>query len=70
VLSVRCLPRLEALQHRVQQQVLSPARDKAGAELRQHAEVEPGVGQLQPQGILPIDPAAHGISSLTIAELL
>ncbi len=60
--------RLEALQHRVQQQVLSPTCNKTGAELRQHAEVEPGVGQLQ--GMLPIDAAANGVGGLPVAELL
>ncbi len=50
--------------------MLSPARDEAGAELRQHAEVEPRVGQLQLQGIFPVDPAANGVGGLTVAELL
>jgi hypothetical protein len=40
--------RLEVLQHPVQQQMLRLARDKAGAELRQHAEVETRVGQFEP----------------------
>ena len=61
---------LEALEHRVQQQVLRLAGDEAGAELGQHAEVEAGVGQLEPERILPVDPGAHGVGRLPVAEVL
>ncbi len=42
---------LQALQHRVQQESPRPARDEAGAELRQHADVEPGIGQTEKRRI-------------------
>ncbi len=62
--------RFEALKHRVQQQMLRSAHHEACAKLRQHAEVEARVGQLKAKGILPIDPGAHGVGRLTVAELL
>jgi len=60
----------EALQHPVQQEVFRPLRDEAGAELRQHTEVEPWVRQLEPKRILPVDPGTHGIGGLLVAEAL
>ena len=62
--------RLEALQHGVQEQVLGPARDETGAELAEHAEVETGVGQLEPERVFPVDAGAHGIGGLPITEVL
>ena len=62
--------RLETLEHGVQQQVLRLAGDKAGAELGQHAEVEPGIGELKPECVLPVDPGTHGVGGLPIAEML
>ena len=50
--------------------MLRLARDKAGAELRQHAEVETRVGQCEPQRILPVNPAAHRIGGLPVTEML
>src|SRR3712207_9282950 len=37
---------------------------------RQHAEVEPRVGQFEPERVLPVDAGPHGVSRLTVAELL
>ena len=62
--------RLETLEHRVQQPVLRLPGDEARAELGQHAEVEPGVGELKPECELPVDPGAHGIGRLPVAEML
>ena len=39
-------------------------------ELGQHAEVEAGVGQLEPERILPVDPGAHRVGRLPVAEVL
>ena len=58
------------LQHGIQQQVLGPTRDEAGAELAEHAEVKAGVGELEPEGIFPVDAGAHGIGGLPITEVL
>jgi hypothetical protein len=57
-------------EHRVQQPVLRLPGDEARAELGQHAEVEPRVGELKPECILPIDPGTHGIGRLPVAEML
>jgi hypothetical protein len=77
VLSVRCLAprldqpaRLEALEHPVQQQELRPSRDEAAAELGEHAEVEAGVGQLEPERVLPVDAGTHGVGGLPVAQVL
>ncbi len=61
---------LEALQHPVQQEVLRPLSDEAGAELRKHAEVKARVGQLEAERILPVIARAHGIGSLPVARVL
>ncbi len=78
MLSVRALasPRLEQAalaqlrQHRVEQGLLKPARDQAGAELAQNGEVEPGVGQIQAQRILPVDPPPDRVGRLPVAQPL
>ena len=46
------------------------AGDKAGAELDQHAEVKPWVGELKPECELPVDPGPHGVGCLAVAEML
>jgi hypothetical protein len=61
---------LEALEHGVQQQMLRLAGDKAGPELGERAEVEPGISQFEPQRILPVDPGAHSVGGLPVAEVL
>src|SRR5215213_1523283 len=61
---------LELLEHGVQQQMLCLAGDKAGPELGEHAEVEPGISQLEPQGVLPVDPGPDSVSGLPVAEVL
>jgi hypothetical protein len=61
-------PVLEALQHGIQQQGLGPAGDQASAELREPAEVKAGVGQLEAEGVLPVDAGAHGVGGLPVTE--
>jgi hypothetical protein len=60
---------LEPLEHLVKQQLFRPARHQAGAKLRQDTEVEPRVGQLEPERVFPINAGAHGVGGLTVAEL-
>ena len=62
--------RPEALQHPIQQQVLGITGDEACPKLGQNAEVEARVGEFEPERVLPVDPGAHGICSLTITQLL
>jgi hypothetical protein len=50
--------------------MLRLACNKAGAELGQHAEMEARIGQLKPQRILPVNPAAHRIGGLPVTEVL
>lgn len=61
---------LEALQHRIQQQVLRLAGNAARTEFGEHAEVETGVGKLKSKRALPVDAGAHGVGGLPIAEAL
>ena len=63
--------RLDAgAQYRVQDHPLDLAGQQAGTELAQHGVVEAGVGQLQPQQVLPVDTPAHRVSGLTVGEVL
>ena len=61
---------LEPLQHLVQQQELRLPSHQPRRKLGQDAEVEPWVSQLQSKGILPIDPPAHSVSGLAVAQVL
>ena len=61
---------LEALEHPVEQQMLRVAGHQPRPELGQHAEVEAGVGQLEPKRVLPVDPGAHRVGRLPVAEVL
>ena len=61
---------LAGLEHRLQQEPFGTAGDEAGAELAEDGEVEAGVGQLQAEGVLPVDAAADGVGGLAIGEPL
>ncbi len=43
-------------------------RQKPSPELAEHRGVEAGIGQLQRQGVLPVDAAAQRIKGLTVRE--
>ncbi len=45
------------------------AGKESAAELTQDRVVEAGIGQLQPQEILPVDAAAHGVRRLAVREV-
>ena len=60
----------EPVQQGVQELPFGLAVDQAGAELAQHGVVEAGIGQLQAQGVLPVDAAADGVGGLAIGEAL
>ncbi len=59
----------EAAQEHVEQEPLGAARDQAAAELAEDRVVEAGVGQVQAEGLLPIDPATDGIRRLPIGKV-
>jgi len=61
---------LEALQQDLEQQQFGRARQQPGAELREHGVVEPGVGQVQAQEILPVQARAHRVRRLAVGEVL
>ena len=50
-----------AREQRIEQRERRVTRRQPGAELAQHRGVEAGVGQLQPQEVLPVDPAPHRV---------
>ena len=50
--------------------MLGPARDETGAELAEHAEVKARVGQLEAEGVCPVDAGAHRIGGLPVTEVL
>jgi hypothetical protein len=44
--------------------------DQPGPELRQHAEIEARIGQLQTQAVFPVDTPADRVGGLPIGEVL
>ena len=46
------------------------ARDEAGAELAENAEVKAWIGQLEPERILPVDPGPNSLRRLSVAQVL
>jgi len=55
-------------QEGIEEQGLDLPGDQPGAELAQDGMVEAGIGEFQPQGILPIDAAADGVGRLAIGK--
>ena len=58
--------RFALLEQDSQQPLRRPALHQSGAELALDRMVEARIGQFQAAGLLPIPPAAHGVSSLPI----
>src|ERR671932_1061278 len=54
----------------LQQALRRAASQQAISELAEHAEVKAGIGQLEPEEVLPIDAGPHGLGSLAIAQAL
>ena len=52
---------LARLEHLVQEEPFGPGGGEAAAELREGGEVEPGVVELEPEGVFPVDAAADGV---------
>ncbi len=64
-------PRLRQPIHHHRQQPISPvALGKTIPELAEHRMIEPRLGQLHPQRVLPVDPARHRPRGLPIREVL
>ena len=61
---------LAAVQQPLQQQPLGTAGEQAGAELAEHGGVEPRVGQLEAEQVLPVDPGADGVGGRAVGEVL
>lgn len=57
-------------QQRIKEQRLRPARHQPAAELAQHRGIEARVCQLQPEQILPVDPASGRIRCLPVRQVL
>jgi hypothetical protein len=58
----------QALQQGIKQLLFGLSFHQAGSEFTQHRMIKTGVSQREPQSVLPIDPSAHGIGSLTIGQ--
>ena len=61
---------LEVVEHAIEQQMLGLAGDKPLAELGKSAEVKAGIGQFEPERRRPVDPGAHRIRGLAVAQML
>jgi hypothetical protein len=57
-------------QERVERLLLGPARDQPAAELARDRGVEAGVGQLQPEQVLPVDAAPDGVRGPPVRRAL
>nr|WP_037228560.1 hypothetical protein [Rhodococcus wratislaviensis] len=57
-------------QQRIQRHLLQPVLGKLGAELRQHAVVEPRSVQLQRETVFPVDAGGHRLGGLPVSEVL
>jgi hypothetical protein len=62
--------RLAHLEQPAEQPLLGAALEQAGAELAQHRGVEAGVGQLQPEQVLPVDARPHRLGRAPVGEVL
>jgi hypothetical protein len=58
-----------AVQQPLEQHPRRVAVEEAGAELAEHGGVEPRVGQLQPEQVLPVDAGADGLRRRTVGEV-
>jgi hypothetical protein len=54
----------------IQQELFGSPCHQAGAKLRQHRVVEPGIGEFQGQGILPVNTTPDGLCRLAIGQLV
>ena len=61
---------LTGLHDLVQEDALRPTGGEAAAELGEDGEVESGVVELEPEGVLPVDPPANGVGGPSIGEIL
>ena len=75
--SVRCRPRAlsspSVLQRSSSFSSSNPSRtagEQAGAELAEHGGVEPRVGQLEAEQVLPVDAGADGVGGAAVGEVL
>src|SRR4051794_25006310 len=59
-----------ALEQLAEETLLGAALEQPGAELAQDRGVEAGVGQLQPERVLPVDPGAHGFRGPPVGQVL
>jgi len=59
---------LQESQQGIEQLWLDTASDQAEPEFAQHRSIEARIGQLEGQGVLPVDPAAHRVGSLAVGE--
>lgn len=55
-------------EHLVEEQLLHPARDEAGAELTEDTAIETGIGQCEGQGIFPVDAGTDSLGCLTVRQ--
>src|SRR4051812_11681269 len=59
-----------SFQEGVQELLFGLTVDQATAELAEHGVVEAGIGQLQGEGVLPVDATADGVGGLAVGEAL
>jgi hypothetical protein len=60
----------QPIQEDLEGHTLQVVGDQPGPELREHAEVEAGIGQVQAQTVFPVDTPADRVGGLPIGEVL
>jgi hypothetical protein len=59
-----------SVQEGIQELLFGLALDQAAAELAEHGVIETGIGEFQPQGVLPVDAPPDGVGGLAVGEPL
>jgi hypothetical protein len=62
--------RFEVLQHRLKQELLGPSGHQARAKLAQDRAITPRVGQLQVEGVFPVQAPPDGFCRLAVGQAL
>ncbi len=62
--------RTGGIQHAAEQPSLGIMLEQSGTELTQDAVIEAGIGKVEGEQVLPVDPRPNGLGGLTVAQTL
>jgi hypothetical protein len=61
---------LQPVEHQLQQPIGAALLGQPGTELGEHRRVEPGIVEVQAEGVLPRDPVGHRPGGVSIREVV